>query len=91
MPHAADYLLNKYRKIILRTPNNTYTRQIIRQETPVHGKTGKIPLPLPISINHNRSHLYINLLYVNGMKFLHTKSVKISLLSDQHCISWSTR
>ena len=63
---------------------------VIRQEQSIHGKTEKKPLPLPISTNHKSAHLYMDLFYVNSMDFLHTKSIKINLPSDQHCISHST-
>ena len=40
-----------------------------------------MPLPLPISERHKNLHLCMDIFYVNGLIFLHSKTGKIDFLS----------
>ena len=62
--------------------------KIIRKTRP-HVNIEHIPLPLPISEQHNYIHIYIELFDVKGFPFLHIKSGQIKFFSVQKCVSIS--
>lgn len=47
-------------------------------------KSSRLPLPSCVLEHHMHVHLYIDIFYVNGMAFFHTKSGKLNFVSVQY-------
>ena len=54
------------------------------RKTPPTQKIEKVPLPPPLLKNHKDVVLLIDIFYVNGHAFLHTKSEKINFLTVEY-------
>ena len=57
----------------------------VTPSSPVKSKS--LPLPSCVFEHHMEIHLYIDIFYVNGMPFFHTKSGKLNFLSVQYLSS----
>ena len=61
-----------------------------RKKPTVHSKIEKNTLPLPISERHKNLHIYMEIFYVNGLIFPHSKTGKFNFLQVKSLTSKGT-